>query len=106
RAVEKGERWFQEMEEEAEEGAATKDGGHAREVAEARKELEARVRDLASKAKEVQSLGSDVREAKEALQRRELEGKAESTRLKTQLDAEVTRSRSRANDLEAAGARP
>src|SRR5439155_1227296 len=60
---------------------------------------------LAALTKQVQALESAAQATDEARQRRELETKAESTRLKTQLDGEIDRSKSLAKDLEAAQSR-
>ena len=105
RQVEKAETRFKQTQEKLTEQAAAKDEAHTHDLDEARKAIQARDRELAVRAKQVQALESAAQAAEEARQRRELETKTESTRLKTQLDVEIHRTKSLAKDLEAARSR-
>src|SRR5438046_2940590 len=72
---------------------------NSKELDEARKLLQDRDRENAKRIKEVEGLQASLRGANEALERRELEVKAEITRAKAALESEAHRSSALAKDL-------
>src|SRR5207249_7066686 len=96
---EKAEKKFQETEDERAKRGQAREETHERQLDDARKLLQARDRENAKRIKDVEALQASLRAASEALERRELELAAESTRAKAALDSEAHRSAALEKDL-------